>query len=113
MGAFLGYGDRGVWANNRERDAFLDWFADHRCQPGDAAWQFCKSEGNRWTGCGIELSELLPANVAFGVTEAECEAASQEYWNAIGELLRIVAEISEGQWQHLVDSNEAAEWRPA
>src|SRR5712672_1018716 len=60
MGAFLGYNDVGVWASNRERDAFLDWFAEHRCANGDARWQFCKSEGNRWMGCGVELSELIP-----------------------------------------------------
>ena len=30
MGAFLGLGKTGVWASNRERDALLDWFAEHR-----------------------------------------------------------------------------------
>ena len=44
MGAFIGYGHTGVWANNRERDAFLDWFAANRCEPNDARWEYCKSD---------------------------------------------------------------------
>jgi hypothetical protein len=59
MGAFIGFGEIGVWANNRERDAFLDWFAEHRCCAGDSRWQYCKSDGSRWTGCGVELSVLI------------------------------------------------------
>jgi hypothetical protein len=41
MGAFIGYGDIGVWASNSERDAFLDWFAKNRCAFGDARWEYC------------------------------------------------------------------------
>jgi hypothetical protein len=110
MGALIGYDDRGVWASNRERDAFLDWFADHRCQKGDVTWEFCKSEGNRWTGCGVELAELLGTQT-FTVTDAECEAAAQAYWPAVGKLLRIVADITNNRWQHSASSTEAVNWR--
>jgi hypothetical protein len=110
MGAFIGYDNRGVWANNRERDAFLDWFGDHRCKNGDVTWEFCKSDANRWTGCGIELAELL-GDHTFTVTDAECESAVQAYWPAVGQLLRIVADISSGRWQHSVSSTEAVNWR--
>jgi len=111
MGAFIGYGQRGVWANNRERDAFLDWFADHRCVRGDAAWEFCKSEGNRWTGCCIELSDLIPSDETFSATEAELERAAQDYWPDVVQLIQIIADISRGRWQYAVDSKEAVDWR--
>jgi hypothetical protein len=80
MGAFLGYGDTGVWANNRERNAFLDWYADHRCELNDQHWEYCKSEGNRWSGCCIELNELIPKGNIFEITKKEFESASNEYW---------------------------------
>jgi len=113
MGAFLGYGDVGVWASNRERDAFLDWFAAHRCMAGDATWQFCKSEGNRWTGCGINLDDLIPRGTLFVVSPEEKASADAEYWAEVGILLGIVSQITLGEWKHLVSSREAVDWRPA
>src|SRR4051794_3877216 len=100
MGAFLGYAvdDVGVWASNRERDAILDWFADHRCVKGDERWQFCKSEGNRWPGCCIELSELIPRGQSFEVSEVERAAAAKQFWPAVGELLGVLCMIARGEW---------------
>lgn len=71
MGAFLGYDDVGVWASNGERDTFLDWFAEHRCARGDPRWEFCKSEGNRWPGCGIHLSEIIPRGEVLEISPSE------------------------------------------
>ncbi|HEV2293702.1 MAG TPA: hypothetical protein VGR35_07590 [Tepidisphaeraceae bacterium] len=100
-----------MWASNRERDAFLDWFADHRCAPGDERWEFCKSEGNRWPGSGINLSELIPRGERFEVTAAEQAAAGKTYWPEVAQLLGIVSQISCGEWKHLVSSKEAVHWR--
>jgi hypothetical protein len=113
MGAFLGYDLVGVWASNRERNAFLDWFAAHRCSVGDAAWNFCKSEGNRWTGCCIQLDELIPRGKLFEVSAAEQAEAATEFWLEVGMLLKIVSQITHGEWTHSVSSKEAVDWRPA
>jgi hypothetical protein len=113
MGAFLGYDNVGVWASNRERDAFLDWFAAHRCSSGDATWQFCKSEGNRWTGCCIELDELIPRGTLFEASREEQASAAVEFWPEVGILLKIVGQITRGEWKHLISSREAIDWRPA
>src|SRR6266699_6799753 len=80
MGAFIGYGDTGVWANNRERDAFLDWNAAHRCQPHDERWEYCKSEAQRWTGRCIQLDELIPRVELFEVSDTERAGAATEFW---------------------------------
>jgi len=111
MGAFLGYNDVGVWASNSERDAFLDWFAAHRCADRDARWQFCMSEGNRWTGCCIELGELIARGEPFEVTEAERRAAAIAFWPVVSELLGVICMITRGEWQWLVSSTEAVRWR--
>jgi hypothetical protein len=112
MGAFLGYDDVGVWASNAERDAFLDWFAAHRCAPGERRWEFCKSARNRWMGCCIELSALIPRGMTFAVTPAEQASAAEEFWPDVGTLLGIVSQITRGEWTHLVGSEEAIGWRP-
>ena len=111
MGAFIGYDDVGVWANNRERDAFLDWFADNRCSPGDARWEFCKSEGNRWTGCCIELSQLVPKGEILGLTADEYSNAANTYWPHIAQLLGIIEAITRSEWLIRVDSKSACYWR--
>jgi len=111
MGAFIGYGDIGVWANNRERDAFLDWFAAHRCNSHDERWEYCKSETQRWTGRCIELDEaLIPRGELFEVSDAERSAAAVEFWPHVAQLLGIISEITRGKWRHVVDSTEAVEW---
>ena len=71
MGAFIGYGEIGVWVSNRERDAFLDWFAAHRCAPHDARWDYCRSEAQRWSGCCLELGDLIPRGEVFVVSDTE------------------------------------------
>ena len=113
MGAFLGYDDVGVWASNRERDTFLDWFAEHRCAPGDPRWEFCKSEGNRWTGCCIDLSDIIPRGEVFEVTPNERDAAVADLSPDFAVLLDIISAIMRGQWTHLVGSKEAVDWRPS
>ena len=112
MGAFLGYDDVGVWASNGERDAFLDWFAEHRCAPGDPRREFCTSEGNRWPGCCIELGEIIPRGEVFEITPGERAAAAAEGWPAFAALLDVIAAITRGEWTHLVSSKEAVHWRP-
>lgn len=111
MGAFIGYGEVGVWASNRERDAFLDWFASHRCVEGDARWEYCKSPGHRWTGCGIDLEQIIPRGEGFVVTAAEQEACANEYWPTVARLLGIISDITLGEWVHLVSSRESIDWR--
>jgi len=111
MGAFIGYGDVGVWANNHERNAFLDWFAAHRCKEGDERWQFCMSPGNRWMGCGIELAEIIPCGEPFEVTGDEQDACADEHWPHVSQLIGIISKITLGKWTHLVSSREAVEWR--
>ncbi len=88
MGAFTGYGDVGVWANNGERDSFLDWFAKHRCTPGDARWEYCKSGAQRWTGRCIDLGDLIPSGHPLGLTEEEYDRAASEEKAKYGRVLR-------------------------
>lgn len=111
MGAFLGYGDVGVWASNAERDAFLDWFAEHRCSPGDPRRELCKAEGHRWPGCSIELSEIIPRGEVFELTPAERTAAAARYGPDFPVLLDVIAAMTRGDWTHLVSSKEANDWR--
>ncbi len=111
MGAFIGYGEVGVWLADGERDAFLDWYASNRCQRNDSRWIFCMSPGNRWTGCCIELNALIPHGEILEVTDADDAAATAALWpNARGMLL-IISQITRGSWSHLVSSREAIEWR--
>ena len=111
MGAFIGNDDTGVWASNRERDAFLDWYAAHRCQPHDARWEYCKSEAQRWTGRCICLDEFIPRGEVFEVSDAERAAAATEFWPDVARLLGIVSQITRGEWHHSVSSKEAVDWR--
>ena len=111
MGAFIGYGDIGVWASNRERDAFLDWFAEKRCVPGDARWDYCKSEAQRWTGRCIELEDLIPGGEPLGLTDEEYTSAVTAFWPEVAQLLRILDLVTRGDWTIRVDSLEAKSWR--
>jgi len=113
MGAFIGYDKTGVWANNRERDAFLDWYADHRCRPHDERWEYCKSEAQRWTGCCIELGELIPLGELFEISDAERADAATIFWPHVALLLDIISQITRGEWRHSVSSREAIDWRDA
>ena len=110
MGAFIGYGDTGVWATNSERDRFLDWYAAHRCQPHDERWEYCKSEAQRWSGCCIELGDLIPQGELFEVSDAE-RADASSLGSDIPKLLGIIRQITAGAWQHQVSSREALYWR--
>ena len=111
MGAFIGYGDVRVWANNGERNAFLDWFAEHRCTLGDARWEYCKSGEQRWTGRCIDLEDLIPSSQPLGLTEEEYGRAVTKFWPHVARLLCIVESITRGEWQIRVDSRASIDWR--
>ena len=106
MGAFIGYGDVGVWASNRERDAFLDWFAANRCTPGDTRWEYCKSEAQRWMGRCIELQDLIPVGEPLSLTEEEYTDAAKIFWPDVAQLLRILDSLTRGGWTLRADSVE-------
>ena len=111
MGAFIGYGRIGVWASNRERDAFLDWFAAHRCAPHDTRWEYCRSEAQRWSGCCLELGDLIPRGEVFVVSDTEYAGATTAFWPHVAQLLCIISQITRGEWQHSDSSREAVDWR--
>ena len=111
MGAFIGYGDVGVWANNGERDTFLDWFAAHRCNQGDARWEYCKSDAQRWSGRGIDLADLIPKGEILEITADEYALAAAEYWPDFARLLGIIESITRGDWHLRVDMKASNDWR--
>src|SRR3954452_23216224 len=111
MSAFIGYDHVGVWANNGERDAFLDWYAGHRCQRGDPMWEYCKSEGQRWTGRCIDLADIIPRGQILVVSDNEYDQAAKEHGPTVAKLLRIIARITTGDWQYVSGSPEAENWR--
>ncbi len=113
MGAFIGYGEVGVWANNRERDAFLDWFADNRCSAGDKKWEYCKSDAQRWMGRCIELEDLLVQGQPLRLTPEEYSQAAATYWPHVAQLLGILDTITRGEWKIRIDSRAAVDWRRA
>ncbi len=113
MGAFIGYNNIGIWASNRERDSFLDWYAEHRCTRDDARWNYCTSSAQRWMGRCIELEELIPFGESFEVTEAEFQSAANDFSPHVAQLLVIISQITSGKWLHLVSSKEAINWRDA
>ena len=113
MGAFIGYGDVGVWASNGERDAFLDWFADNRCSPGDARREYCKSRAQRWSGRCIDLADLLPLGQRLELTPEESALAAERFWPHFGQLLGIIDAITRHEWHLRVDSRAAVDWRRA
>lgn len=111
MGAFIGYGNRGVWASNAERDVFLDWYASHRCRWDDARWRYCKHHSRRWPGNGIELNELIPRGERFTVSEFELQQVAQKYASSVTKLLQIISDITHAKWKHSANSLEAVHWR--
>jgi hypothetical protein len=111
MGAFIGYGDTGVSANNRERDAFLDWYGEYRCKPHDQRWDYCKSEAHRWSGCSLQLGELIPQGEEFVLSETEYGEAAREFWPHVAQLLNIISMITRGEWPHLIGSEASRKWR--
>lgn len=111
MGAFIGYGDVGVWASNGERNTFLDWFAAHRCIQGDAHWEYCNSEAQRWTGRCIDLSDLIPKGEILEITNDEYAQAVAEHWPDFARLLGIIESITRGDWHLRVDMKESMDWR--
>ena len=113
MGAFIGYGDVGVWASNGERDAFLDWFAENRCSPGDTRWEYCKSGAQRWSGRCIELEDLLPPGQRLELVPEESSRAAEQFWPHVAELLGVIDAITRGEWLIRVDSRASMDWRSA
>jgi hypothetical protein len=113
MGAFIGYGDTGVWASNGERDAFLDWFAENRCVFGDSRWEYCKSDEQRWSGRCIDLADLLPSGTPLALTADEISDVARRFSSQMVRLLSIIDAITRGEWSHQVDSKAAVGWRLA
>ncbi len=111
MGAFIGYDEIGVGMSNRERDAFLDWFAAHRCAPHDAHWEYCMSAAHHWSGCCLELRDLIPRGEVFVISEAEYAEAGAEFWPHVAQLLCVISQITRGEWQHSSGSKEIHGWR--
>ncbi len=111
MGAFIGYDEIGVWAKNRERDAFLDWYAAHRCQPHDARWEYCKSRAQRWSGCCLELKDLIPQGELLVLSDEERATAAAEFSPELAQLLGIISDITRGEWRHGISSEQAVHWR--
>jgi hypothetical protein len=109
--AFIGSGEIGVWVSNGERDAFLDWFAAHRCALHDARWEYCMSEAHRWSGCCLELRYLIPCGEVFVISETEYAEAGAEFWPHVAQLLCVISRITRGEWQHLNGSGETHVWR--
>jgi len=111
MGAFIGYGDIGVWTTNAERDAFLDWYADNRSTPGDVRYEYCKSDAQRWPGRCIELDELIPRGQLLEVTDDEYNKATIAFWPQFAQLLGIVDSITRSEWNIRSNSKAAVHWR--
>lgn len=111
MGAFIGYGDVGVWASNGERDTFLDWFASHRCADEDARWEYCKSGAQRWSGRCIDLGDLIPQREVLEISSEEYEQAAAEHGPDFARLLEIIESITRGEWHLRVDSKGSNYWR--
>jgi hypothetical protein len=110
VGAFIGYGEVGVWASNRERDAFLDCFAEHRCSPGDSGWEYCRPVAQGWTGRRIDLEDLIPAGQPVGLTKEEYSQAA-DFRPDVAQLLDIIEAITRGEWQIRVDGRASIDGR--
>ena len=93
----------GVWRNNRGGPWFLDWFADHRCEPGDALWEYCKDDGQRWAGRQVDLPVLFPDGARLDPSDDELDGAFDESEHHARLLLEIDA-ITRGRWKGTVDS---------
>jgi hypothetical protein len=113
MGGFIGYGERGVWASNGERNTFLDWFAEHRCAPGDPHWEYCKSGAQRWSGACVELANLIPEGTVFEVSSEEYDRAAIEKWPDFARLLGIIESITRGEWSLEANDRASNRWRRA
>jgi hypothetical protein len=111
MGAFIGYGHVGVWANNAERDTFLDWFAANRCVEGDAKWEYCKSGAQRWSGRCLDLEDLIPKGEPMEISDEEYSQAVKDHWPDFARLLGIISSITRGEWQLRVDMKSSNDWR--
>ena len=99
MGAFIGDADMGIWVSNGERDAFLDWFAEHRCRQGDTRWEYCMGGAQRWMGRCIDLDELLEPDEILALTDNEYRQSAVEFGPDFTKMLRIIDTISRGEPQ--------------
>lgn len=110
MGALIHRGKHGFWASNGERDAFLDWFAEARCATGDPRRARCLDEGQRFSGCGLDLDELLRSDEALVVSPAELAEVGRDRPYLV-RVLNMVALVTSGRWPHDKGSEEAVWWR--
>jgi hypothetical protein len=113
MSSFIGINNVGIWCSNGMRDEFLDWFAEHRCARGDTLWEFCMSDNNRWPGCALDLSNLIPSGQpdSLNLAEDEIEEAKALHPSGFIDLLIIIDQIMQDKWTHRADSMEAQNWR--
>ncbi len=69
------------------------------------------SKAQRWSGCDLELRDLIPCGEVFGVSETEYVEAGAEFWPHVAQLLCVISQITRGEWQHRIGSKEARAWR--
>ncbi|MCE9635578.1 MAG: hypothetical protein K8T90_07730 [Planctomycetes bacterium] len=111
MGSLIHRGETGVWVSNGHRNDFLDWFAAHRCQPNDERWQYCKSEGHRWTGFCLDLDDLLRSAEVLELTADELARAKQEHGFEGPQLLAVISKVTKGEWPYRNGDLDAQYWR--
>jgi hypothetical protein len=61
-------------------------------------------------GFCLDLHELIPRGESLVISEAERVAAAAEFGPDVAQLLRIISQITRGEWQHSVSSKPAVDW---
>ena len=114
MSAFIGKGSPGerpgIWVTNGERDALIDWFIANRCQPQDEPWKLSHEWLKDSSGLGLNLDELPSSWLPLIFSEAETSDAAGTLGQRFATLLRIVAQITRGEWTYTIKSDEAISW---
>lgn len=106
---FIGKGDTGIWVSDRERDAFLTWFAENRAGSDDGNCSHVPFSQSQHRFC---LDCFVPHGQVLRISKPELEAAVKDYWPNFVLLLHIVSNITKGEWLHGIKSREALAWRP-
>lgn len=109
---YLYKGQHGIRVTDRERNAFVEWYANHRCRRGSPRWDFAQSTRFR-TLHGVDLEEFLNVDLSFEITTSERTALTAGGHEALIALLEIIDQIIKGVWPHVVGSHEAHAWRPS
>ncbi len=69
------------------------------------------SKAHRWSGCDLELRDLIPRGELLVLSDREYADAGTEFWPQVAQLLRIISQITRGEWQHPIGSKGARAWR--